>query len=120
MTSLFKSDKREEALERLAIGLTEGARNCTTVIKKINTLCQDPEKYLAPFELIVKGVAAVGVFGKLQLHLFLLPNKDNELKTYSSAPIEATPVIRRFLVVPQRLFEDCIYLLSTKSTSRQM
>lgn len=52
MNSLFKSDKRDEALERLAIGLTEAANNCTTVIKKINTLCQNPENYPNPFELI--------------------------------------------------------------------
>ena len=52
MNSLFKSDKRDEALERLAIGITEGARNCTTVIKKINTICQNPAKYPNPFELI--------------------------------------------------------------------
>lgn len=52
MNSLFKSDKRDEALERHAIGLTEGAKNCTTVIKKINTLCQNPENYPNPFELI--------------------------------------------------------------------
>lgn len=52
MNSIFKSNKRDEALERLAIGITEGAKNCTTVIKKINTLCQNPEKYPNPFELI--------------------------------------------------------------------
>lgn len=52
MNSIFNSNKREEALERLAIGITESAKNCTTVIKKINTLCQIPEKYPNPFELI--------------------------------------------------------------------
>ncbi len=52
MNSLFKSDKRDEALERLAIGITEGAKNCTTVIKKINTLCQKPKDYPNPSELI--------------------------------------------------------------------
>jgi hypothetical protein len=52
MKSLFKSDKREEALERLAIGITEASKNCTTVIKKINTLCQRPMDYPNPSELI--------------------------------------------------------------------
>ena len=52
MNSVFKSKKRDDALEHLAIGITEGAKNCTTVVKKINTLCQDPEKFPNPFELI--------------------------------------------------------------------
>lgn len=54
MNSIFKSDKRDEALERLAIGITEGAKNCATVIKKINTLCQEPKNYPNPLELINK------------------------------------------------------------------
>ncbi len=44
--SLFKSDKRNEALERLAIGISEASKNCTTVIKKINSLCQKPNDIL--------------------------------------------------------------------------
>ncbi len=52
MKSIFKSNKRDEALEQLSIGITEGAKNCTTVIKKINTLCQNPEKYPNAFDLI--------------------------------------------------------------------
>jgi hypothetical protein len=54
MKSLFKPHKRDEALERLVFGITEGAKNCTTVIKKISTLCQNPEKYPSPKELIDK------------------------------------------------------------------
>lgn len=56
MDSLFKDNKRDEALERLAIGITEGAINCTTVIKKINSLCQNPENYPNPSELINKWI----------------------------------------------------------------
>lgn len=52
MNSIFKSTRRDDALERLAIGITEAAKNCTTVVKKINTLCQDPERFPNPFELI--------------------------------------------------------------------
>ncbi|MEO6136464.1 MAG: hypothetical protein ABIP35_14995 [Ginsengibacter sp.] len=52
MNSLFKNEKRDEALERIANGLTEGAKNCTTVIKKINSLCQNPKNYPNPSELI--------------------------------------------------------------------
>lgn len=52
MQSLFKNEKRDEALERLAIGLTEGVKNCTTIIKKINSLCQNATNYPNPSELI--------------------------------------------------------------------
>lgn len=52
MNSLFQTEKRDEALERLSIGITEAAKNCTTVIKKINSLCQSPEKYPNPSNLI--------------------------------------------------------------------
>lgn len=52
MTSIFKSDKRDEALERLAIGIIEGAKNCTTVIKKINSLSQKPNNYTNTSEII--------------------------------------------------------------------
>lgn len=52
MNSLFQTDKRDEELDRIAIGITEGAKNCTTVIKKINTLCQNPKDYPNPYDLI--------------------------------------------------------------------
>ena len=52
MNSLFQTDKRDQALERLAIGITEGAKNCTTLIKKINSLCQKPKDYPNPSDLI--------------------------------------------------------------------
>ncbi len=52
MNSIFKLKKRDDALERLAIGITEAAKNCKTVVKKINTLSQAPEKYQNPIDLI--------------------------------------------------------------------
>ena len=50
--SLFQTDKRDEALERLVIGISEAAKNCTTVIKKINSLCQSPKDYPNSSDLI--------------------------------------------------------------------
>ncbi|MEI6949880.1 hypothetical protein V9K67_22020 [Paraflavisolibacter sp. H34] len=52
MNSLFNSDKRDEALECLAIGITESAKNCATVIKNINIFCQRPRDFPNPSELI--------------------------------------------------------------------
>ncbi len=52
MNSIFLPGKRDKALERLTIGITESAKNCTIVIKKINSLCQQPEKYPDPYKLI--------------------------------------------------------------------
>lgn len=52
VNSLFQTDKRDEALERLVIGIAEAAKNCTTVIKKINSLCQKPKDYPNPSDLI--------------------------------------------------------------------
>jgi hypothetical protein len=52
MISLFRDDKRDEALERLAIGITEAAKNCTMAVKKINAICQCPENYSNPGDWI--------------------------------------------------------------------
>lgn len=54
MNSLLLADKKDKAFERLAIGIKESAANCTTVIKKLNTICQNPEDYPNPHELITK------------------------------------------------------------------
>ena len=45
MESLLKDKKRDEALDRISIGIAEGAKNCVIVIKKICTICHKPEKY---------------------------------------------------------------------------
>ena len=56
MTSLFQVDKRDEALERLAVGIVWAARNCVTVTKKINLLCQNPEDYPNPSDLMADWI----------------------------------------------------------------
>lgn len=61
LNSIFKPDKRDEALERIVIGINEAAKNCTTIIKKINSLCQKPEDYPNPFSLIDEWVEGLFV-----------------------------------------------------------
>ena len=75
VNSIFQKDRRDEALERIAIGITEAAKNCTTVIKKINTLCQKPKDYPNPSDLIDEWA---GLIFTNQIHDFvdewILPN----------------------------------------------
>lgn len=52
MESLFLDDKRDEAIDYLANLIFKGSRNAATVIKKINTACQNPEKFNDPNFLI--------------------------------------------------------------------
>lgn len=44
MNSLFITSKRDEALESIVSGITQGAKNCATVLKKINVVCQNPNQ----------------------------------------------------------------------------
>ena len=50
--SLFQPGKRDEALEWLVMGISGAARNCATVVKKINSLCQKPDNDSNPSDLI--------------------------------------------------------------------
>lgn len=52
MESLFCDDKKDEAINYLANLIFIGSRNAATVIKKINTACQNPEKFNDPNFLI--------------------------------------------------------------------
>ena len=52
MKKIFIDEKRNLAIERLAIGIVKASENCITVIKKINSISQNPEKYKNPSELI--------------------------------------------------------------------
>ena len=52
MRRIFKHEKRDEAIERLAFGIVKASENCVTVIKKINSISQNPEKYPNPSEMI--------------------------------------------------------------------
>lgn len=52
MKRIFKPEKRDEAIERLAFEIVKASENCVTVIKKINSISQNPEKYSNPSEMI--------------------------------------------------------------------
>ncbi len=52
MKSPLKENKREEALERIALGINEGARNCSIAINNINIIIQNLETFSNPSELI--------------------------------------------------------------------
>lgn len=52
MQSLFCDDKRDKAIDYLANLIFLGSKNAATVIKKINTACQNPEKFNDPHFLI--------------------------------------------------------------------
>lgn len=52
MKSILNDAKRDEALERIAIAIAEGSKNCVIVIKKICTICQYPDQYERPTELL--------------------------------------------------------------------
>lgn len=52
MKKIFKEEKRDEAIERLAVGIVKASENCITVIKKINSISQNPEKYPNPSEMV--------------------------------------------------------------------
>ena len=54
MRGIFDEIKRDNALERLAIGIVQGTKNSVTVIQRINSISQNPEKYSNPSEYIIE------------------------------------------------------------------
>ena len=52
MRSKLKPEKREKAFEWIAQRIIAGAKNCSTAIIKIHTICQNPEKFNDPNRLI--------------------------------------------------------------------
>jgi len=54
MEGIFAKNKRNEAIELLATQIVQGSRNCVTVIERINSISQFPEKYPDPHEMIIE------------------------------------------------------------------
>jgi hypothetical protein len=48
----LKGNKREEALDRIALGINEGVRNCSIAINNINIIVQNLDTFSNPSELI--------------------------------------------------------------------
>lgn len=54
MEGIFAENKRDEAINTLATRIVQGSRNCVTVIERINSISQNPEKYPDPQEMITE------------------------------------------------------------------